>query len=56
MPKRYRQLQVKDLRKVPTWRLEWDSNLRPFGHKTLNLPPSQHVPRSLVLNFVINVT
>jgi len=28
-PKRYRQLQVKDLPKVPTWQLERDSNLRP---------------------------
>src|SRR6218665_3848472 len=24
--KRHRQLQVKDLPKVPTWQLEWDSN------------------------------
>src|SRR6218665_1266918 len=29
MPKRYRQLQEKDLPKVPTSWLEWDSNLRP---------------------------
>src|SRR6218665_1841856 len=27
MLKRYRQLRVKDLTKVPTWWLEWDSNL-----------------------------
>ena len=32
-PKRYRQLQVKDLSKVPTWCLEWDSNVRPSGWK-----------------------
>src|SRR6218665_1803796 len=38
MPKRYRQLQVNDLPKVPTWWLEWDSNLRPFGRKALTLP------------------
>ena len=25
----HRQLQVKDLPKVPTWRLEWESNPRP---------------------------
>ena len=35
-PKRCRQLRVKDLSKVPTWRLEWDSNLRPSGWKALN--------------------
>src|SRR6218665_3694240 len=35
-PKRYRQLRVKDLPKVPTWRLEWDSNLRPSERKALN--------------------
>ena len=28
-PKRHRQLFVKDLPKVPTWRLEWESNPRP---------------------------
>jgi len=38
MPKRYRQLQVKNLPKSPPWRLEWDSNLRPSGRKT----PSHH--------------
>src|SRR6218665_688528 len=27
----HRQLQVKDLPKVPTWRLEWESNPRPSG-------------------------
>ena len=27
----HRQLQVKDLPKVPTWRLERESNPRPFG-------------------------
>src|SRR6218665_1526561 len=29
--KAHRQLQVKDLPKVPTWRLEWESNPRPSG-------------------------
>src|SRR6218665_3830618 len=37
MPKRHRQLQVKDLSKVPTWRLERDSNPRPLGRKATNL-------------------
>src|SRR6218665_1130815 len=30
-PKRHRQLQVKDLPKIPTWRLERDLNPRPSG-------------------------
>ena len=42
MAKRYRQLRVKDLPKVPTWRLEWDSNLRPSGRKAPILPLSYH--------------
>jgi len=25
--------------KVPTWRLEWDSNLQPSGHKALTTMP-----------------
>ena len=43
-PKRHRQLQVKDLPKIPTWQLEQDSNLRPFGWKVQNLPMSHHAP------------
>jgi len=39
-PKRHRQLRVKDLPKVPTWRLEWDSNSWHFGWKATNLPMS----------------
>src|SRR6218665_3671642 len=42
--KRYRQLRVKDLCKVPTWRLERDSNPRPFGRKATNLPMSHNTP------------
>ena len=34
---------MKDLPKLPTWRLEWDSNLRPSGRKAPNLPLSQHL-------------
>ena len=30
-PKRHRRLRMKDLPKVPMWRLERDSNPRPFG-------------------------
>src|SRR6218665_1914937 len=41
-PRHHMQLQVKDLPKVPTWRLEWDSNPRPFGRKGTNLPMSHH--------------
>src|SRR6218665_2234712 len=40
--KRYRQLRVKDLPKVPTWRLEHDSNLRPSGRKASTLPMRHH--------------
>src|SRR6218665_538351 len=39
----YRQLQVKDLPKVPTWRLEWGSNLRSCRCKAPNLPLSHHL-------------
>ena len=46
MPKRYRQLQVNDLPKVPTWWLEWDSNLRPFSRKALTLPMLQYTPQT----------
>src|SRR6218665_3814474 len=43
-PKRHRQLRVKVLPKVPTWRLERDSNPRPFGRKASTIPMSHHVP------------
>src|SRR6218665_3913064 len=41
-PMRYRQLHVKDLPKVPTWRLKWDSNLPASECNVLNLPLSHH--------------
>ena len=41
-PNLYRQLRVKDFPKVPSWRPECDSNLRPSGRKASNLPLSQH--------------
>jgi len=40
------QLWVKELSKVPAWRLEWDSNLRPCRRKAPNLPVSNHVQDS----------
>ena len=43
LPKRHRQLPVKDLPKVPTWRLERDSNPRPFGSKISTQPIRHHV-------------
>jgi len=45
MPKRHRQLRVKDLPKVSTWRLERDSNPRPFRRKASNLLRSHHAPK-----------
>src|SRR6218665_2230622 len=45
-PKRHLLLQVKDLPKVPTWRLRRDSNPRPFGRKAPNLPMSHHAPQT----------
>src|SRR6218665_1707494 len=47
-PKRFRQLQVKDLPKVPTWRLERDSNQQPSRRKTSTLPMRNHA--SLMFN------
>src|SRR6218665_685535 len=41
-PKRHRQLRVKDLLKVPTWRLERDWNPRPFGRKASNISMRHH--------------
>ena len=44
-PKRHKQLRVKDLPKVPTWRLERDSNPRPSSQKASTLPKRHHLPR-----------
>src|SRR6218665_285044 len=44
-PIHHSQLRVKDLPKVPTWRLERDSNPRPSGRKASTLPMSHHVPQ-----------
>src|SRR6218665_1779034 len=43
--KRHRQLRVKDLPKVHTWRLEQDSNPQPSGRKASTLPMHHHVQR-----------
>src|SRR6218665_3184030 len=39
----YRRLRVKDLPKVPTWRLEWDSNQRPSAPNTATEPTPPYV-------------
>ena len=44
----HRQLQVKDLPKVPTWRLERESNPRPSGWKSSSQPRRHHVPHVLL--------
>ena len=48
-PKRYRQLWVKDLPHVPTWRKELDWSLQPSGRKAPNLPLSHHATQMYVL-------
>src|SRR6218665_3703754 len=48
-PKSHRQLQVKDLPRVPTWLLEQDSNPRPFERKATNLPMSHQAPINVLL-------
>ena len=54
-PKSHRQLRVKDLPKVPTWRLERDLNPRPFGRKVTNLPMNCLTPRLLYINIYIYI-
>ena len=51
-PKRHRQVQVKDLSKVHTWRLERNSNPRPFGWKATNLQMSHHAQYVAMTIFV----
>ena len=41
----HRQLWVKDLPKVPAWRLERESNPRPSGWKSSSQPRRHHAPR-----------
>src|SRR6218665_396495 len=53
-PKRHRQLRVKDLPKVLAWRLERETNPRPFGRKASTLPMRHHVPRMQCILRVYN--
>ena len=48
--KAHRQLQVKDLPKVRTWRLERESNPRPSGWKSSTQPMRHHVQHWLLWN------
>src|SRR6218665_393415 len=41
----HRQLRVKDLPKVPMWRLERDSKTRPSSRKASTLPMRHHIPK-----------
>src|SRR6218665_1045784 len=54
--KRYRQLQVKELPKVPTWRLERDSNPRPSGRKASSLPMRHQAPQRCITLLGYHVT
>src|SRR6218665_1609206 len=45
--KRHWKLRVKDLPKVPTWRIERVSNPRSFGRKASTLPKRHHAPRPM---------
>ena len=47
-PKRHRQLRVKDLPKVPTWRLELTSNPRPSDRKVSAQPMRHHAPQTVL--------
>jgi len=48
-PKRHRQLQLKDLPKVPTWRLDQNLSLWPFRRKATNQPMSHHALKMYLL-------
>ena len=49
-PKRFRQLRVKDLPKVPTWRQELNSNPRPWRREAPNIRTLSHpTPRLMLL-------
>ena len=57
-PKHHRQLRVKDLPKIPTWQLKWDSNPWPSGRKASTLPMRHHVPRTyhcLIIWFFLSI-
>ena len=48
MLNRYGQLWVKDLPKVLTWWLKWDSNLQPVGRRHRTLPLSHYDPQVIL--------
>ena len=48
-PKRHRKLRVKDLPKVPSWRLERNSNPWPFGRKATNLSMNHSACHALLV-------
>jgi len=50
-PKRHGHLWVKNLPKVPTWRLEWELNPWPFRLKASTLPKHHHIPRGGACSF-----
>src|SRR6218665_3532591 len=52
-PKRQMQLRVKELPKVPMWRLEREWNPRPTSRKASTLPMRHHVPSSFLHLFLI---
>ena len=54
MPKCHRQLRVKDLPKVPTWQLEWDSKPRPFGQKVAKWATTPHSTLRVLCRFRIS--
>ena len=51
----HRQLKVKDLPEVPTWRLERESNPRPSGWKQSTQPRRHHVPQIISITFMWNL-
>jgi len=51
--KRHRQPSVKDLPKVPTWRLERDSKTWPFGRRATNLPMSHQAPQIIADSIIM---
>src|SRR6218665_2999708 len=48
-PRSHKQLRSKNLPEVPSWRLERESNSRPFGRKATNLPKSHHAPQYIYI-------
>src|SRR6218665_1253829 len=51
-PKRAGNCELRTCRKVTTWRLERNSNPRPFGRKASTLLMRHHVPQTNIVNIV----